>query len=584
MLTELRIENFAIIEQENIQLDHGLVAFTGETGAGKSIIIDALETILGGRAEAMQVRTGAERASVEAVFRIPEVARPAVHEILQREDLLDDPDYVSLGREVRLNGRNVSRINGRSVSASLLRELGEFLVDVHGQSEHLSLLRVSQHLGLLDRYAAALTGSQLPEALNAYRQTYQRLQQIRSELESLRQAERDAARRTDMLSFQIKEIESARLNPGDEEKLREERNRLANAEGLSTLAQQALVALDEGSPEALAASDLLGSIVDALEGLARLDPTQAALAESAQTALESITDLAIQLRDYIEGIEFNPRRLDQVEERLALLQTLKRKYGDSIPEILAFAENARQQLDQITHASERMQELEAEQAGLLEQLGRQGTLISEQRRQAARRLEQNIDAELADLHMSGAHFQVDFQQPEDLNGALLADGRRVAIYPTGIEKVEFLIAPNPGEGFKPMAKIASGGETSRLMLALKNVLAQADPEPTLVFDEIDQGIGGRVGTIVGQKLGQLGRQHQVLCITHLPQLAAYGEQHYHVEKHIQANRTVTRVKRLEGQERMEELAQMLGGMSEGTLQSARELLQAARQPLAQKTG
>ncbi len=584
MLTELRIENFAIIEQLNIQLDHGLVAFTGETGAGKSIIIDALETILGGRAEAMQVRTGAERASVEAVFRLPEVTRLAVHEILEREDLLDDPDYVTLGREVRLNGRNVARINGRSVSAALLRELGEYLVDVHGQSEHLSLLRVSQHLGLLDRYAAALTGSQLPEALAAYRQTYQQLQQIRSELESLRQAERDAARRTDMLSFQIKEIETARLTPGDEEKLREERNRLANAEGLSTLAQQALMAMDEGTPEAPAASDLLGTIVDALEGLARLDPAQAALAESAQTALESITDLAIQLRDYIEGIEFNPRRLDQVEERLALLQTLKRKYGDSIPEILAFAENARQQLDQITHASERMQELEAEQTGLLEQLGRQGTLISEQRHQAARRMEQNIDAELADLHMSGAHFQVDFQQPEDSNGAPLADGRRVTIYPTGIEKVEFLIAPNPGEGFKPMAKIASGGETSRLMLALKNVLAQADPVPTLVFDEIDQGIGGRVGTIVGQKLGQLGRQHQVLCITHLPQLAAYGGQHYHVEKHIQANRTVTRVKRLEGQERIEELAQMLGGMSDGTLQSARELLQAARQPATQKTG
>lgn len=576
MLTELRIENFAIIERLNVQLEQGLITFTGETGAGKSIIIDALETILGGRAEAVQVRTGAERASVEAVFEIPAAARASVHALLEQEDLLDDPDSVTLGREVRLNGRNVARVNGRSVSASLLRELGEYLVDVHGQSEHLSLLRVNQHQGLLDRYAAAVPGSPLPAALSAYRQTFQRIQQIHKELEEIRQAERDAARRADMLTFQIKEIDTARLQPGEEEKLRDERNRLANAEGLSNLAQQALLALDEGTPEAPAASDLLGGVTAALENLARLDPAQSALAESAQVAFESLSDLALRLRDYVEGIEFNPRRLDQVEERLALIQTLKRKYGDSLAEVLAFADKAKEQLEQITHAAERLEALETEQSGLLEQMGRQGALVSDLRRQAAQRLEQGIEAELADLHMNGARFQVDFQQPPDPQGAVLPDGRRVTIYPTGLERIEFLIAPNPGEGFKPLAKIASGGETSRLMLALKNTLAQADPVPTLVFDEIDQGIGGRVGVIVGQKLAQLGRRHQVLCITHLPQLAAYGGQHFHVEKQVQANRTVTHIRQLQGQERLEELAQMLGGMSAGTLQSARELLQAAQ--------
>ncbi len=576
MLTELRIENFAIIERLNVQLEQGLITFTGETGAGKSIIIDALETILGGRAEAVQVRAGAERASVEAVFEIPAAARALVHALLDQEDLLDDPDYVTLGREVRLNGRNVARVNGRSVSASLLRELGEYLVDVHGQSEHLSLLRVNQHQGLLDRYAAAAPDSPLPAALSAYRQTFQRIQQIEKELEDIRQAERDAARRTDMLTFQIKEIDAARLQPGEEEKLREERNRLANAEGLSNLAQQALLALDEGTPEAPAASDLLGGVTAALENLARLDPAQSALAESAQAAFESLSDLALRLRDYVESIEFNPRRLDQVEERLALIQTLKRKYGDNLSDVLAFADKARQQLEQITHAAERLEELEAEQSGLLEQLGRQGAAVSELRCQAAQRLEQGIEAELADLHMTGARFQVDFQQTPDPRGAALPDGRRVTAYPAGLERIEFLIAPNPGEGFKPLAKIASGGETSRLMLALKNTLAQADPVPTLVFDEIDQGIGGRVGVIVGQKLAQLGRRHQVLCITHLPQLAAYGGQHFHVEKHVQANRTVTHIRQLQGQERLEELAQMLGGMSAGTLQSARELLQAAQ--------
>jgi DNA repair protein RecN (Recombination protein N) len=576
MLTELHIENFAIIDRLDVQLAPGLITFTGETGAGKSIIIDAVETILGGRAEALQVRAGAERAVVEGSFSIPAANRAAILAVLEREDLLDDPDSVTLGREVRLNGRNVARVNGRSVSAGLLRELGEFLVDVHGQSEHLSLLRVNQHQGLLDRFAAVLPDSKLNECLAAYKSTYAGLQAVRKELDDIRQAEKDAARRTDMLSFQIKEIDAARLHPGEEEKLTEERNRLANAEGLSNLAQQSLLALDEGTPEAPAASDLLGTVSDALESLARLDPAQQALADSAQAAFESVTELAHSLRDYIEGIEFNPRRLDQVEERLALLATLKRKYGDNIAEILAFAENARQQLDAITHASERLQELEQKQAALLKQLGKDGQALTAQRRKAAEQLAQGVEQQLTDLHMNGARFQVDFQTTPDANGAELPSGERLAFYPTGLEKIEFLIAPNLGEGFKPLAKVASGGETSRLMLALKNVLALADPVPSLVFDEIDQGIGGRVGSIVGQKLWQLGRQHQVLCITHLPQLAAYGDQHFHVEKRLHDNRTLTHVKQLQGQERVEELAQMLGGKSQGTLQSAQELLQAAR--------
>jgi DNA repair protein RecN (Recombination protein N) len=578
MLTELHIENFAIIDRLNIEFRPGLIAFTGETGAGKSIIIDAVETILGGRAEALQVRAGAERASVEGVFHIPDASRAAVHEILGREELLDDPDFVTLSREVRLNGRNVARINGRSVSVSLLREVGEYLVDVHGQSEHLSLLRVNQHLSMLDHYAAAAPESAMAAALEAYRRSYARLQVVGRELDEIHQAERDAARRSDMLSFQIQEIESARLHPGEEGELREERNRLANAEGISTLTQQALMALDEGDPEAPAATDLVGKVSDALEDLARLDPSQSSLSEAAQTIFEGLNDLALSLRAYLEGIEFNPRRLDQVEERLALIGGLKRKYGDDITEILRFAENASRQLDQITHAAEHLEELEAERQALLARLGQEGLALSEQRQAAARLLEQGIEAELADLHMTGARFKVDFQRQPDPEGARLPGGERVGLYPSGLERIEFLIAPNPGEGFKPLAKIASGGETSRLMLALKNVLIQADQVPTLVFDEIDQGIGGRVGTIVGQKLWQLGRRHQVLCITHLPQLAAFGEQHFHVEKQIQGNRTVTHIRPLEGEERLVELAQMLGGVSASTLQSARELISQADAP------
>ena len=576
MLTEIHIENFAIIEHLDVNFASGLVTLTGETGAGKSIIIDAVETLLGGRAEAIQVRRGAERASVEAIFRIPENSRQLIQTILEREELLDEPDFLTLAREVRLNGRNVARVNGRSVNTALLRELGEYLVDVHGQSEHLSLLRVSQHQGLLDRYASSEPQNQLPKVLSIYIQAYQQLQDIQHELDEIRQAERDAARRVDMLTFQIKEIESAHLQTGEEETLREERNRLANAESLASLAQQALLALDEGTPESPAATDLLGQISQALAALTRLDPTQNSLDEVARSIFESLTDLTRNVRLYLDNIEFNPKRLDQVEERLALIQSLKRKYGETLSAVLEFAVHARGQLEKITHAGERLEELEKKRAELLLSLGVAGIELSQLRHSAAIHMEKAIEIELADLHMSGAHFKVDFQQQPDVLGVALPDGSRVAYYPTGLERTEFLIAPNPGEGFKPLTKIASGGETSRLMLALKNVLAKADHIPTLIFDEIDQGIGGRVGAIVGQKLRQLGRQHQVLCITHLPQLAAYGEQHFHVEKQIQSGRTLTQLKKLEGEERLVELAQMLGGLSEGTLQSARELLQTAQ--------
>lgn len=576
MLTELRIENFAIIEQLDVALTSGLVAFTGETGAGKSIIIDAVETLLGGRADPDMVRAGAERANVEAVFRIPEFFRAPVTAILEREQLLDEPDFLTLGREIRLNGRNVARANGRTVNAALLRELGEYLIDVHGQSEHLSLLRVNQHLGLLDRYAISETGSLHQELIQAYRDVYEKLQAATAELERIRQAERDSARRAEMLTFQANEIEAARLQPGEEERLLEERNRLANAEGLSSAIQAALVTLDEGTPESPSATDLLGQAAHALAGLARLDSSKTDLSEQAQVLLENISDLAHSLRQYQEAVEFNPKRLDEVEERLALIQNLKRKYGGSLEAVLEHAGQARKQLEEITSAAERLQALESEQASLLAQLGERGTKLGQARRSAAEKLSKAIENELNDLQMSGARFEVSFKEQPDPQGAPLSGGRQVSYTANGLEQIEFLIAPNLGEGFKPLVKIASGGETSRLMLALKNVLAKADPVPTLIFDEIDQGIGGRVGAVVGQKLWKLGRQHQVFCITHLPQLAAYGEQHLHVEKVIQEGRTTTRVRKLEGQERLVELANMLGSLSEGTLQSAFELLQAAQ--------
>ncbi len=567
MLVELHIENFAIIDQLDLQLGPGLVIFTGETGAGKSILIDAVETLLGGRADSTLVRSETDRASVEGTFRIDSTIRSVFHEILQREDMLDDPDFLTLGREIRLNGRSIARVNGRVVNASLLRELGEYLVDVHGQSEHLSLLRVSQHQQLLDRFA------DLSSLSSAYQQTYHDLRALRQQLASLRQSEQEAARQIDMLNYQIQEIEAAHLRDGEEAELREERNRLANAEELASQTQTALLALDEGIPESPATTDLFGQVVSALNSLARLDPALAEQAELGQSLFDSLSELSRNLRAYLDEIEFNPRRLDQVEERLALIHSLKRKYGDSVPAVIEFSRKARTQLDAIAHAGERIAELEQRETGLLSELGKQGEELSEKRRQQSAILGNALEAELENLQMSQARFQVDFQQRDDPNGVILSDGRRVAFDAHGLEKLEFLIAPNPGEGMKPLAKIASGGETSRLMLALKNVLASADQVPTLIFDEIDQGIGGRVGTVVGQKLWRLARHHQVLCVTHLPQLAAFGEYHFHVEKNIHAGRTTTQVRKLEGDTRLEELAQMFGGVSQGTLQSARELLQ-----------
>ena len=566
MLKMLRISNFAIIDQLQIHFDRNLITFTGETGAGKSIIIDAVETILGGRVDDTMIRSGSERAIVEGEFMIPAVVREEIHQILVREDLLDDPDYVILGREIRRQGRNLARLNGRSVTLAILREVGEYLVDVHGQSEHLSLLRVREHLRLLDNFAG------LESPLSKYQITYQSLRQVRSELEMLHEAERDSARRADLLDYQINEIDEAALETSEEDSLKNERLRLANAESISLLAKETLLSLDDDDLDSVAATDVLGQTIQTLKRLLKTDPGVSEYLARAQDAFDSVTDLALDIRSYLETVEFNPERLEEVEERLALIQNLKRKYGGSIPEVLAFADQARQDLDNITHAEERIAALDGREKKLLVELAKYGEELFSERESAAEKLAGLLELELDDLRMEGARFKVDFQRRPDPDGVVLSNGDRVAFGPNGLEWVQFLVAPNPGEGLKPLAKIASGGEMSRLMLALKNVLAQADRTPTLIFDEIDQGIGGRVGAVVGEKLKQLAEAHQVLCITHLPQLAAYGSQHYRVQKLVDSGRTSTQVVELEGENRLIELAQMLGDVSEGTLQSAREIL------------
>lgn len=570
MLAELDIKNFAIIDDLKLSLRPGLAVFTGETGAGKSIIVDALEMLLGGRADATVVRSGADMALIEGVFRLDERIRAPIESILAREALEGESDHVVLGREVRLEGRNVCRVNGRVVNLSLLRELGEYLVDVHGQSEHLSLLQVRHHLALLDRYAAC------EDLLDTYGVLYRTLRGVRRELEELRRGEREAAQRADSLTFQINEIEAASLQQGEEQSLLEERTRLANAEKLASLSEQAVAALEEGLEGDFSVSYLMGQAVESIDDLAAVDSSLTATREEGQALLEQVGDLARRLRLYRETVEFNPKRLDEVEERVGLIRDLSRKYGEGVEAILAHAERARLELETITHAEERLAELEREEGRLLSELAEAGMRLTEARKKAADTLGQAIEIELEALGMAGAKFTVDMKREAAADGAPV-DGQNIAFGPRGFDRVEFLVAPNPGEGLKPLVKIASGGETSRLMLGLKGVLARADHTPSLIFDEIDQGIGGRIGAVVGQKLWGLAQTHQVLCITHLPQLAAYADEHFKVEKVVRDGRTLTVVRTLEEEDRTGELAAMLGGGSEPNHLSAMELLTRAEE-------
>ncbi len=569
MLTELHIQNFAIIDQLELNFDKGLVILTGETGAGKSIILDAVEILVGGRADTTMVRTNANRAIVEGIFKLTGKEREKVHNMLKSEDLLDDDDYLTLSREIKSEGRSIARVNGRTVSVGLLKSLGAYLIDIHGQSGHLSLLDTRAHLGLLDRYSTS------DSALNSYRTTYKKLASLRVELDELQRLQKDAQNRVELLTYQAEEIDAVKPLPEEDETLKEERDRLANAESLASHAQETLALLDEGNRESLPVTDAFGEAIAHLAALAKIDGSQAEIHARAALILENLGDISRDLRVYLERVEFNPARLEEVEDRLDLLQNLKRKYGGSIEAVIEFGANASRELENISTASARRDDLEKEEQKLLETLATQGKKLSDLRKSAAKKMSVGIMEELTDLRMEKANFAVDFRTTSDENGLPL-NGEHIAFDRKGFDQVEFMLEPNPGEGLKPLVKVASGGETSRMMLALKNILAQADEIPTLIFDEIDQGIGGRIGMVVGEKLWGLARAHQVFCVTHLPQLAAFGDQHLKVEKLLKDGRTLTCVENLEREARLLELAQMLGDVGEGTLRSAHEILQAAQ--------
>lgn len=570
MLSEIRIENFAIIDQLEVRLNPGFNVVTGETGAGKSIIIDAVELMLGGRGDSDFVRAGNDKATVEGVFKLPDRLRTEIKNYLNTENIeMDPPDEVILTRELRSNGRNVCRINGTTVNLQFFREIGDLLVDIHGQSEHLSLLKPSEHLTLLDRYA------KLEKPQRDFAVVVRQLNTIRTEIDSLVHDEAALARRADMLTYQIEEIRAVEPHIGEEDKLRDESTRLANAEQLATLTAEVQHALDAEDDSALSAVDLLNQVVVMLAKLAKID----ARFEEQHTLAEGLsvqaTELAAMVRHYNENIEHSPARLNDVEDRLDALNRLKRKYGGTIEAVLEYRDKAQQEFDGITHSGERLTELRAEEDKLLHKIGDLAAKLSTGRAAAATRLSKGIEAELQDLRMEGARFEVAMSQEDDPQGCYVGN-KRLRFDVTGVDQVEFTMAANRGEPLRPLVKVASGGETARIMLSLKSVLSHADQTPTLIFDEIDQGVGGRVGSTVGQKLWALSTQHQVLCITHLAQLAGFGDSHFKVTKGNRGDRTVTSITPLNDKGRVEELAEMLGAETTSARQSAHDILMLAR--------
>ena len=589
MLIELSITSFAIIDQLRLTLGPNFDVFTGETGAGKSIIIDAISALVGERTGSDVVRTGADRAVVEGIFDVSHAVTETRHngtrtpqaeqtggdqdeqesfeQLLSTLGIEPDDGMLIVSREILATGRSIARINGRAVPLAALQRLARFLVDIHGQSAHLALLRPEQHVFYLDRYAGTVDlREQVSALVGEWTAT-------RRELERLRRDEREIERRVELLRYQADEIEAAQLQPGEQEELEVERKRHANAERLTALAIVVHNAL-AGDPDTdtQGAIDILATADRALNDLRRIDDTLAPQEETLQQAVFLLEDIASAVRSYQDTIAADPERQALVEERLDLIARLRRKYGSTIEEILAYGETAATELDELTHREERVSELQEREERLREQIGGVASELSRQRQRAAKTLGAAMERQLNDLNMRRARFEVQIIQRPDPDGvpATPESGsrksqseakQRYAFSVSGIDRIEFLLSPNPGEPLKPLVRIASGGETSRLMLALKTILAEADIVPTLIFDEIDAGISGKSGQIVGEKLWQLGRSHQVLCVTHLPQIAALGDAHYRVAKLVERDHTLTTVEQLDHDAQMLELSQMLGGTS-----------------------
>jgi DNA repair protein RecN (Recombination protein N) len=565
MLVELSITDFAIIDELRIPVEPGLNALTGETGAGKSIIIDALSAVLGERMGPDVVRTGARQARVEATFDISGMSdRADFRAVLEDHGLELDEEMLIVSREIGANGRGAARVNGRAATVGSLARFGAFLVDIHGQSDHLSLLQSSNHLLVLDRFA----GLEAERAEFADRVHELRLLQAR--IDEIEGSSRERAQRIDLLTFQTREIEEANLRPGEDDELENERTVLANAERLALEADRAYALLsgaedlpvDDGAPMSSLAS--LRQACQEIASIASVDESMQTLSTRAQEQLFLLEDIAAELRDYRERVEANPARLEEVEDRLDTLRLLKKKYGAAVEEVIAFGERCRAELESLTGGETDIDALRARESELRDELGAMGVRLSKARKEAGERLSAATEQAIADLNMGRASFAVSITQQESENGIPFGEAgkksARVGFDATGADKVEFLLAPNAGEALKPLARVASGGEMARLMLALKSILSAADATPTLVFDEVDVGVGGRSAQVVGEKLWGLADDHQVIVISHLAQIAAFASTHFRISKDEHDGRVTTHLDVIEADERIDELAAMLDGL------------------------
>ncbi len=562
MLEEIRIKHFAIIEQLEVAFHPGLNVLTGETGAGKSIIIGALNLVVGGRADTDSIRTGQDTATVEAVFKIddPETLSWA-------QDLGIEPEEgrMIIRRVLSQKDKNRVFLNGISVTVSQLTELGRQLVDIHGQHDHQSLFHSETHVELLDRFGG------LEKPRNEFDQAYSLHQGLAGKLRQIEKNQSDRLQRQDLLKFQIGEIDSAELQPDEEEDLSNEKNKLRHAETLHSAMDHALKALSDTPGSVL---EVLGKIRRDLEPLPEIDPQLSSLDEHSSNAFFETEALAEEVRNYMKSIEFNPGRLEEIEDRLAEINGLKRKYGVNIPSILEYRNTIGEELDNLSLSEEQVGELKNELKQAESVLTKKACKLAEDREQAAAKLKKGAEKELKDLEMKNVVFEVRFDYPRDPNSFVKFRKEPVRLIPTGLGLLEFMFSPNPGETPKPLAKIASGGEISRVMLALKSILQKQSRVPVMVFDEVDAGISGKVAEKVGAKLKKISKDRQVFCITHLPQIAGLGGTHFRVHKTVADKRTQSTIQELDYDQRVEEIARMSGGekITKATLEHAKEMI------------
>ena len=565
MLSLLHIENIAVIESADITFEKGFNALTGETGAGKSIVIDAIGAVMGERTSRDLIRTGASSAMVSALFcSLPDLT-------WFRENGMgpDEDGNLLLQREIQSDGKNVCRLNGRPLTVAQLRTLGQQLLNIHGQHDGQQLMDERLHLDYLDRFGGT------EGTVQTYREAYTALTALQEEIAALQMDEAEKSRRIDTLTYQIRELERAELKPGEEEQIEERRNLLRHAGKLTEAVEDAYCALS-GTDETEGAASLLAIAAGALSGAAAVTKEAQELSEKAEELRFAADDLAELVRDWREQMDFSPEELDELESRLDVLYRLKKKYGSTVEEMLDYLAHSKEELDAIQCADDTLLRLEKKLDQAVKQAQQEATLLSAQRKKAAQALEQRIQSELEQLDMPKVQFHVAFEKKPTEWG----------LDATGMDDVRFLMSANVGEALKPIAKIASGGELARIMLALKNVLAENDEVSTLVFDEVDTGVSGRAAQKVAEKMADVARHKQVLCVTHLPQIAAMADAHFSVEKGVQKGRTFTKVERLDRKRRQEELARLTSGdqITEAALASAGEALDHAEHYKTRKNG